>query len=307
MALMEQRMEERQASHSAQTAPSPGSGRNGVAVANSNGLASDSAVTASSARFHAGVEGAVPSTNFSRHSDLAPDTDAIAASPRWLPAMTVPIGNRQVTLPACAGGVPDVTYHVTKRAGDVVCASALVLFLALPLLLVALIIWLEDRGPAFYYQTRVGKDGKTFRFYKFRSMVVNADAIKAQLARENEADGPIFKMKNDPRITRIGRFLRRSSVDELPQLINVLRGEMSIIGPRPQLPREVDLYTPIQKNRLLVQPGLFCLREVFGRSAVGFEQWIALDLLYIERRGLRTDLWILAQIMPAVVRADGAY
>lgn len=300
MALMEQRMEERQASHPAQTPPSPTSGNNGAAIASSNGIAGDSAVTVSGAR-------STPSALFSRSSALATDADVVPASSRWLPAQTIPVGNRQITLPACAGGVPDMAYHVTKRAGDVACASALVFVLAVPLLVVALIIWLEDRGPAFYYQTRVGKDGKPFRFYKFRSMVVNADAIKAQLARENEADGPIFKMKNDPRITRIGRFLRRSSVDELPQLINVLRGEMSIIGPRPQLPREVELYTPTQKNRLLVQPGLFCLREVFGRSAVSFEQWITLDLLYIERRCLRTDLWILAQIVPAVLRADGAY
>ena len=224
-----------------------------------------------------------------------------------LPARVISIAERSVRLPPCSGGRDTALYQISKRAGDITCASLAILFLAFPLVVVALLVWLEDRGPAFYYQTRVGKDGKPFRFYKFRSMVTNADAIKAELANKNEADGPIFKMKNDPRITRVGRFLRRSSVDELPQLINVLRGEMSLIGPRPQLPREVDLYTEAQRNRLLVQPGLLCLREVFGRSTVSFEQWIELDLLYIERRSLQTDLWILRQIIPAVVRAEGAY
>lgn len=224
-----------------------------------------------------------------------------------VPARTVSVGERSITLPSCPRCQQGITYHASKRVGDVTCASLAVLFLAAPLMLVALLIWLEDRGPVFYYQTRVGKDGRHFRFYKFRSMVTNADAIKAELAARNEADGPIFKMRNDPRITRIGRLLRRSSVDELPQLINVLRGEMSLIGPRPQLPREVELYTSTQRNRLLVQPGLLCLREVFGRSTVSFDQWIELDLLYIERRSVQTDLWILRQILPAVVRAEGAY
>jgi lipopolysaccharide/colanic/teichoic acid biosynthesis glycosyltransferase len=175
------------------------------------------------------------------------------------------------------------------------------------LLLVGLAIVLEDGGPVLYYQSRVGQNGKLFRFYKFRSMVKNADAIKEQLAALNEADGPIFKMKNDPRITRVGRFLRRSSVDELPQFINVLRGEMSLIGPRPHLPREVDLYAGRQQQRLLVQPGLVCLREVHGRSNLTFDQWVELDLLYIQNRSICTDLSILARLVPAVLKGDGAY
>lgn len=202
---------------------------------------------------------------------------------------------------------PSVLYLACKRLFDVTLSMGALILLFPLLLLVGLAIVLEDGGPILYYQSRVGRDGRPFRFYKFRSMVKNADAIKEQLAALNEADGPIFKMKNDPRITRIGRFLRRSSVDELPQFINVLRGEMSLIGPRPHLPREVDLYAGRQKQRLLVQPGLVCLREVHGRSNLTFEQWIELDLLYIENRSVCTDLSILAQLVPAVLKGDGAY
>jgi lipopolysaccharide/colanic/teichoic acid biosynthesis glycosyltransferase len=202
---------------------------------------------------------------------------------------------------------PGSTYLICKRLFDVTLAMGALILLFPVLLLVGLAIFLEDGGPILYYQSRVGRDGKPFRFYKFRSMVKNADAIKDQLAALNEADGPIFKMKNDPRITRVGRLLRRSSVDELPQFINVLRGEMTLIGPRPHLPREVALYVGSQQQRLLVQPGLVCLREVHGRSNLTFDQWIELDLLYIQNRSIRTDLSILAQLIPAVLKGDGAY
>jgi lipopolysaccharide/colanic/teichoic acid biosynthesis glycosyltransferase len=202
---------------------------------------------------------------------------------------------------------PGIAYLVCKRLFDITLAMGALILLFPVLLLVGLAIVLEDGGPILYYQSRVGRNGKPFRFYKFRSMVKNADAIKEQLAALNEADGPIFKMKNDPRITRVGRFLRRSSVDELPQFINVLRGEMSLIGPRPHLPREVDLYVGRQEQRLLVQPGLLCLREVYGRSNLTFDQWIELDLLYIQNRSICTDLSILARLAPAVLKGDGAY
>lgn len=202
---------------------------------------------------------------------------------------------------------PGISYLVCKRLFDVTLAMGALILLFPLLLLVALAIVLEDGGPILYYQSRVGRDGKPFRFYKFRSMVKNADAIKEQLAALNEADGPIFKMKNDPRITRVGRFLRRSSIDELPQFINVLRGEMSLVGPRPHLPREVDLYVDRQQQRLLVQPGLVCLREVHGRSNLTFDQWVELDLLYIQNRSVCTDLSILARLVPAVLKGDGAY
>jgi lipopolysaccharide/colanic/teichoic acid biosynthesis glycosyltransferase len=137
-------------------------------------------------------------------------------------------------------------------------------------------------------------------------MVRNADAIKGQLESHNEAVGPIFKMKNDPRVTNIGRILRRYSLDELPQLVNVLRGEMSLVGPRPHLPSEVACYTERQGQRLKVQPGLLCFREVFGRSKMSFHEWVELDLLYLEHRSFRTDWRILRRTLPAVLSAEGA-
>jgi lipopolysaccharide/colanic/teichoic acid biosynthesis glycosyltransferase len=168
-------------------------------------------------------------------------------------------------------------------------------------------VTLEDGGPILYYQMRVGKDGRQFRFYKFRSMVVNADALKEKLAAQNESTGPVFKMRNDPRITRIGRILRKTSLDELPQFLNVLRGEMSLVGPRPHLPREVESYADWHFGRQQAQPGLLCLREVLGRSNLTFDQWVAYDLLYIRNRSLLTDFWILCRLIPAVLKADGAY
>ena len=220
---------------------------------------------------------------------------------------TVTVGDYAVQFPDEVPPAPGVAYDTAKRVGDVATAATLLLIFLVPLVIVALVIWFEDRGPIFYYQVRVGRDGRHFRFYKFRSMVQNADAIKAQLEAQNEADGPIFKMKNDPRITRIGRIIRRYSVDELPQLLNVLRGDMSLIGPRPHLPREVALYTERQHDRLKVQPGLLCLREVLGRSNMTFEQWVELDLLYIQYRSFQTDMRILLRTIPAILKAEGAY
>jgi len=202
---------------------------------------------------------------------------------------------------------PSALYFFAKRAIDILLASAALVVLAPLFLLVSLAVVLEDGGPVIYSQTRIGRNGKPFQFFKFRSMIKDADAIKDQLVQQNEASGPIFKMKNDPRITRVGRILRRSSIDELPQLLNILRGDMSIIGPRPHLPREVALYGERQKRRLSVEPGLVCLREVYGRSNLTFDQWIELDLLYIENRSFLTDLSILMRLIPAVLRGEGAY
>lgn len=218
---------------------------------------------------------------------------------------TVTIGSQTLQLPAPQ--TPGALFYTSKRAGDVAVAATLLLILFLPLLIVAVLIYLEDGGPIFYYQMRVGKDGKPFRFYKFRSMVRNADALKAQLEKQNEASGPIFKIANDPRVTRIGRVIRRYSVDEMPQLMNVLRGEMSLIGPRPHLPLEIEKCPDYPMERLRVQPGLLCFREVYGRSKMTFEEWLELDLLYIQYRSLKTDLRILLRTIPAVLKGDGAY
>ena len=198
-------------------------------------------------------------------------------------------------------------YPRLQRLRDV-CVAGPCLIALLPLFaLVALLIWLEDRGPVLFKQARVGKDGAPFPFFKFRSMVVHAEQMKKELAARNEAEGPIFKMREDPRVTRVGRFLRKYSIDELPQLVNVLRGEMSLVGPRPHLPSEVCQYTERQRQRLSIPPGLVCLREVYGRSNLSFERWIELDLLYIEYRSFGTDLRLLLRVIPAVFRGEGAY
>lgn len=200
-----------------------------------------------------------------------------------------------------------VLYHVFKRTFDIV-ASLAGLLLLLPLFpFIVLLIKLETPGPLFFKQKRVGFLGDEFDCYKFRSMAVDAEAQKAELAALNEATGAAFKIKNDPRITGVGRFLRSSSLDEFPQLFNVLRGDMSIVGPRPQIPSEVADYTPAQALRLLVKPGLTCLWQVSGRSHLDFEEWMELDQAYVARRGLRFDLWILARTLPAVIERKGAY
>ena len=202
---------------------------------------------------------------------------------------------------------PDRTYLVLKRMIDVIGASFAVVALSPLFILIAIAIVVEDPGSILFCQMRVGKDKKPFRFYKFRSMVKNAPAMKAELEAKNEATGPIFKMRRDPRVTRVGRILRKYSLDELPQLFNVLRGEMSLVGPRPHLPAEVDQYTGAQWERLTVQPGLVCLREISGRSELTFERWIETDLQYIACRSLRTDISILLRLLPAVIGGRGAY
>jgi lipopolysaccharide/colanic/teichoic acid biosynthesis glycosyltransferase len=212
-----------------------------------------------------------------------------------------------VTLVSPDSEAETLSYLRAKRAGDLVFTAAALVVVFPLMVVIALLIWAEDRGPVLYSQDRVGKDGRHFRFYKFRSMVRNADALREVIEEHNEADGPIFKMKRDPRITRVGRTLRRYSFDELPQLWNVLIGDMSLVGPRPHLPREVAQYRSCQKARLKVQPGLICLREVTGRSHLSFEQWVESDLAYIRQRSLIFDLRILLLALPAIMKADGAY
>jgi lipopolysaccharide/colanic/teichoic acid biosynthesis glycosyltransferase len=194
-----------------------------------------------------------------------------------------------------------------KRCIDLLAAS-IGLLLFLPLLpFVAALVKLESRGPLFFAQQRVGRYGRVFTCYKIRSMVVDAEALKEELGHLNEADGAAFKIREDPRVTRVGKFVRRSSLDEFPQLFNVLRGDMSIVGPRPQIPAEVDDYAPGHRVRLLVKPGLTCLWQISGRNDVDFEEWMRLDREYVERRSLGLDISILLRTLPAVVQRIGAY
>lgn len=196
---------------------------------------------------------------------------------------------------------------LAKRIVDVVGALAM-LVLAAPLLaIIAVLVRATSRGPALFVQERVGRDGTPFRFYKFRSMRVDAEEVRAELESDNEATGPVFKIKADPRITSVGRILRALSLDELPQLVSVLAGSMSLVGPRPPLPTEVQRYSSYELQRLAVTPGLTCIWQVSGRSDICFEEWVEMDLAYIRRWSLALDLRILVQTLPAVLSGRGAY
>lgn len=195
-----------------------------------------------------------------------------------------------------------------KTFTDVLISLIMLFFLSPIFIVTAIIIYFTDPGPIFYIAPRVGLDGAEFGFIKFRSMFVNADKMKDRLLAQNESgDGVIFKMKNDPRVTRIGRFIRRFSIDELPQLINVLKGDMSLVGPRPPLPREVLEYTLEDRKRLHVKPGITCLWQIKGRSDIPFSQQVQLDMQYIRSQSLWQDILILLKTIPAVISGKGAY
>ena len=196
---------------------------------------------------------------------------------------------------------------VIKRGFDVILALALAIVGAPVLLLIALAIRLDSKGPILYAQERVGRDGNLFKCFKFRSMVVGADEMRSELSTMNEASGPLFKVRNDPRRTGVGRFLRRYSLDELPQLLNVLRGDMSLVGPRPNLPEEVGQYLEWHKRRLTVSPGITGLWQVSGRSDLTFDEMVLLDIYYVENWNLLVDMGILLRSIPAIIRARGAY
>lgn len=197
--------------------------------------------------------------------------------------------------------------RVGKRCFDAMMAAVALLLLSPVFLVIAAAIRLEGSGPIFYCSSRVGRGARKFRFYKFRSMVVGADTYRDHLLHQNEADGPVFKIADDPRITRVGRFLRRSSLDELPQFWNVLIGDMSLVGPRPPIPDEVLNYEAWQLRRLSVRPGITCLWQISGRSRIGFDEWMRLDMEYIDRQSFGLDLAILARTLPAVLSGEGAY
>jgi lipopolysaccharide/colanic/teichoic acid biosynthesis glycosyltransferase len=166
---------------------------------------------------------------------------------------------------------------------------------------VAVLIKLDSKGPVFFKQDRCGKDGKIFGMLKFRSMVMDAEEKLEELMDKNEQSGPVFKIKDDPRITKIGKFIRKTSIDELPQLFNILAGDMSIVGPRPPIPREVEQYDAYQRLRLTVKPGLTCYWQVMGRNSIGFDEWVELDVKYIQERNFWLDLKLIFKTFKVLV------
>ncbi|PTM26751.1 multidrug MFS transporter [Limosilactobacillus reuteri] len=198
-------------------------------------------------------------------------------------------------------------YHSMKRLFDIVAATCGIVILSPLMIIIAVLIKAEDHGPVFYKQVRVGKNGKTFKMYKFRSMFVNADKMLDRLKEQNDVDGPMFKMKDDPRVTKIGHFIRKHSLDELPQFLNVLKGDMSLVGPRPPLPSEVAEYSEYDKQRLLVIPGCTGLWQATERNEVGFNEMVQLDIQYIKRASFMFDLWIIWKTVEIVIKPNGSY
>lgn len=198
-------------------------------------------------------------------------------------------------------------YRICKRAFDVVFSLIVLVFLSWLYLIIAIAIKLDDpHGPVIFAQTRIGKDGREFRMYKFRSMVTDAETRLAQLLERNEKTGPVFKMAHDPRVTRVGRILRKVSLDELPQFVNVFKGDLSVVGPRPALPREVAEYSPRQHQRLLVKQGLTCYWQTRrDRDSITFDEWVDLDLLYIRQCSAWADFKLIVQTVGCVLTAQG--
>jgi len=213
------------------------------------------------------------------------------------------------------GGLPMVAYdgrprrpwhEFAKRGMDVILTGIGLVVISPILLTIAIAVKVSAEGPVLFGQERVGLNGRTFKMYKFRSMVVDAEELKAKLAHLNEMSGPVFKITNDPRVTTVGRFLRKTSLDELPQLWNVIRGDMSLVGPRPPLPSEVNMYDPKHRKRLAVKPGITCIWQISGRNEVDFEEWMEMDAEYVDRWSLWMDVEILAKTVPVVLMRKGA-
>ena len=199
-------------------------------------------------------------------------------------------------------------YRLVKRTSDILFSLAVLVFFSWLFLIVAIAIKIDDpEGPVFFAQERIGRDGKPFKMYKFRSMCSDAEERLAELQELNEKDGPVFKIANDPRITRVGSVIRKLSIDELPQFFNVLGGDMSIVGPRPPLPKEVEKYTPRQAQRLSVRGGLTCYWQTRrNRDAITFDEWIELDLLYIKQCSIWADIKLIIQTIGVVLTAQGS-
>ena len=261
-----------------------------------------------------------PSLGRPSHTPGAGETEGSPPAPKPTPGDAVPVGDSGgAATPSQPAGrpdwrtevpiEPDRTFYLRhgKSLIDKV-ASVFALILLSPLFLaIAIAIKLDTPGPVFYRSTRVGRGGKTFTFYKMRSMIHGAEQHRHRIAHLNEVTGPVFKIARDPRITRVGRILRRTSLDELPQILNILRGDMTLVGPRPPLPQEVDQYETWQLRRLSVRPGLTCLWQISGRSRLSFDEWMRLDMEYIARRGFSLDVNILFRTIPAVLSGKGAY
>jgi exopolysaccharide biosynthesis polyprenyl glycosylphosphotransferase len=203
--------------------------------------------------------------------------------------------------------VSDDYRMLVKRALDILGASVALVIFSPVMLLAAVAVRLTSSGPVVFVQERYGLNKRRFKMFKFRTMVQNAEALQSQLEKNNEAQGPVFKIKNDPRVTSIGRFLRKTSIDELPQLFNVLRGEMSLVGPRPLPERDVSRFAESSLlRRFSVKPGLTCLWQISGRSNTQFDNWIRQDLQYIDQWSLGLDIAILLKTVPAVIKGRGA-
>lgn len=199
-------------------------------------------------------------------------------------------------------------YEITKRLMDILLSLIAIIFLMPIFIIVAIAIKIEDpKGKIIFTQERNGVYPTTFKMYKFRSMVHNAEELLEELNNQNELTGPVFKMKEDPRITKVGKFIRKTSIDELPQLFNILKGDMSLVGPRPPIPREVEKYNEYQLQRLSVKPGLTCIWQVSGRNSIDFEQWIELDLQYIRERSILLDIKLIFKTFFVLFGDKNAY
>ena len=197
--------------------------------------------------------------------------------------------------------------QMLKRSMDILGSIVGIIFLSPLLLLVAILIKLDSKGKVFFSQVRVGLNGKEFKIYKFRSMVENAESLRTKLEDKNEATGPMFKIKKDPRITKVGRFIRKTSIDELPQLVNVLKGEMSLVGPRPSLPSEVINFEPWMLKRFKVKPGLTCFWQVSGRNNIGFNEWMEMDIKYVNEISLSTDIKLILKTITLLFGDKNAF
>lgn len=200
-----------------------------------------------------------------------------------------------------------LAYKFAKRAFDITASSFALVVLSPLLLLTALAIVIEDGGPVLFTQQRAGKDLKPFKIYKFRSMYRNAEAQFAKMQEQNEQTGHAFKIKDDPRVTKVGKFIRKYSIDELPQLLNIIKGDMSIVGPRPILQSQMEECNPYEQQRLIVRPGLTCYWQVSGRANIKWEEWVELDLRYIRDMSALEDIKLIFRTIPAVFDSDGAY